>query len=353
MFHPTYNINKSYEENYKTGPEIDFAIPEPVKLPGIKIWNHHLASPIGIPAGPLLNSKYIDLYAKLGFDIPVYKTVRTISRDAHMAPNCVFVDSRHMLQEADIGKTIYPLAYQPQSAHDIAITNSFGIPSKPVEIWQADIEKANASLHKDQLMIVSCVGTPLPERDIISDFVLCAQKAAEAGARAIELNFSCPNVVSKEGSIYQDASLSAEISKRVKQVIKTIPLMIKIGYIGNDIEAEKIIKANAPFVDGIAAINTISMQAKQADGQALLPGKGRLNSGICGSIIKDLALAMTRRIAAIRASHKFDFIICGVGGIVSVTDFDDYFTAGADIAMSATGSMWQPLLAQEWKRSMA
>jgi dihydroorotate dehydrogenase (NAD+) catalytic subunit len=129
--------------------------------------------------------------------------------------------------------------------------------------------------------------------------------------------------------------------------------MIKMGYIANEHKALEIIKANAPFVDGIAAINTISMQARKKDGAQALPGEGRLNSGICGSIIKNLALEMTSRIHKIRQQHKFDFVLCGVGAIVSPKDIDDYLNAGADLAMSATGAMWNPLLAHDWQMHRA
>ncbi|WP_116963672.1 dihydroorotate dehydrogenase [Fastidiosibacter lacustris] len=349
MLHPTYNIHKSYDENYQNGPMCDFEIPKRVKLKPIKLWGYEINSPIGVPAGPLLNSSYIKLYAALGFDLPVYKTVRTVERKAHLAPNCLMVKSNRQLTVDDIGNSIYPFDHEPQTTQEIAITNSFGIPSKSIEIWQADIEKANRFMADDQLMIVSCVGTPSENRNFIDDFVFCAQKAVEAGAKAIELNYSCPNVVSKEGSIYQDPVLSGAISKAVKKAIKDIPLMIKMGYIANEYQVLEILKANAPFIDGVSAINTISMQARNKDGSQALPGEGRLNSGICGSVIKNLALEMTKRIHKIRKQNKFDFVLCSVGGIVSLTDIDDYLQIGADIAMSATGAMWNPLLAYEWQ----
>lgn len=350
MLNPTYNVHKSYSENYNDGPTFNVTIPSRIKLKPIKIWGHSLNSPVGVPAGPLLNSKYIKLYAQLGYDLPVYKTVRTIKREAHPTPNCLMVDSRKQLTKNDIAQNIYPLDNAPKKLHEIAITNSFGIPSKAIEIWQADIEKANSFMANDQLMIVSCVGTQLTERSLIDDFKFCAQRAVEAGAKAIELNYSCPNIISKEGSIYQDPNFSRAISKIVKLAIKDIPLIIKIGYIENEKKVLEIIKANAPFVDGIAAINTIPMQARKKNGSQALPGQGRLKSGICGSIIKNLALEMTKRICKIRQENRFDFMLSSVGGIVCPDDINDYLNAGADIVMSATGAMWNPMLAHDWQR---
>lgn len=351
MLYSTYIIDKSYQENYDQGPFTDFLIPKKIQLKPIKLWNFTINSPIGVAAGPLLNSKYIDLYAKLGFDILVYKTLRTVQYLPHPMPNCLMVDSSKQLRQKDIGEVIYPCNTKPNKISDIAITNSFGIPSKRIDLWQEDIEKANRGLDTNQLMIVSCVGTPLESRSLIDDFVLCAEKAVEAGSKAIELNFSCPNVFSKEGSIYQDPFLSSTISKKVKSAIKDTPLIIKIGYMSSHEVTKKVIKANAPFIDGIAGINTISMQVRNKnDNSQALSGKNRLNSGICGHIIKDLALEMTKRIVQIRRQQGFDFVIFGTGGVICSSDINDYLNSGSDIVMSATGSIWNPFLAYDWKK---
>ena len=44
------------------------------------------------------------------------------------------------------------------------------------------------------------------------------------------------------------------------------------------------------------------------------------------------------------------FTIVGVGGVSSADDFKKYREAGADAVMSATGAMWNPMLAQEIKK---
>lgn len=346
----TYDISKSYDWNYDNGPIYNENRPPILSSQKVKIWDHELHSPIGIPAGPLLNSKYIELYSNLAFDIPIYKTVRTCFRKSHQAPNCLYLQNTKQLKSNEISSKIYTLENEPNSIEEISITNSFGIPSKAVEVWQEDISKANSSMKDGQLMIVSCTGTPMAERGIIDDYVYCAQLAAEAGAKAIEVNYSCPNVTSKEGSIYQDAILSSKISKSIKKVLPHIPLMIKIGYVQSDTELENIINANAKYVDGIAAINTIPMKPVDHNNHQALPGEGRIVSGICGNIVRDIGIELTSRIATIRNKNKFDFIVCGVGGITAPEHFNYYLAAGADIAMSATGAMWNPHLAIDWRK---
>src|SRR4249920_572800 len=81
---PTYDINKSYEWNYRYGPLFKGPYPPERKIQKqFKLLDFELNSPLGIAAGPLLNSKWIRVYSKLGFDILSYKTVRTRKRPSN------------------------------------------------------------------------------------------------------------------------------------------------------------------------------------------------------------------------------------------------------------------------------
>ena len=100
-------------------------------------------------------------------------------------------------------------------------------------------------------------------------------------------------------------------------------------------------------MQGISGINTISMAVRDREGNQALPGKGRLTSGLCGHAIRDLSREFIRDLSKIRDNEKYDFVICGVGGITQKEDFAGHFNAGCDIAMAATGAMWNPFLARE------
>ena len=165
----TYDISKSYDWNYENGPIYTQIKPKITAIKKIKLWDQLVNSPIGVPAGPLLNSKYIKLYSELAFDLPIYKTVRTCFRKAHPAPNCLYLNSTQQIQANEMNTTIYARQIEPKRIEDISITNSFGIPSKEIDAWQQDIQTANNSMSDGQLMIVSCTGTPSDKRDIIQD----------------------------------------------------------------------------------------------------------------------------------------------------------------------------------------
>ncbi len=344
-----YRTDKSYQWNYDNGPSFSGPFPELKQPKGkFKLWDFELNSPLGVPAGPLLDSKWIELYGKLGFDIPVYKTVRTIERECHPNPNCVFVDAKRQLGVSDIGGEMITRTTPPKSTEEITITNSFGVPSQSPAVWMPDIERANNALSEGQVMIVSIMGTPGGGRDLIQDYADCAAMAKEAGAKIIEANYSCPNICTGEGDLYRDPETSSKISKAIRQAIGNTPFLIKMGMLAPD-NLRAVVKANAPFVDGFAGINTIAMNVRTPEGEQALPGINRLRAGLCGEAIREAGQSFTQEMVNIRKELNADFIICGVGGMMTAEHLRERLDAGADIVMSATAPMWDPYLAEKFR----
>lgn len=349
---PTYDPARTYDENYAAGPAYAGPLPELARpRTPCRVLGFALNSPIGVPAGPLLNSAYTGLYAKLGWDVPVYKTVRSIARACHPAPNCLYIPS-DALSETD-ALSVRATAPEPESIADLTITNSFGMPSKAPQEWMEDVQTASAMMGEGQLLVVSIVGTAdAGGRSLIEDFAYTAALAKEAGARVIEANFSCPNVVSREGSLYGDAEQSAAVTAKIRQAIGDIPLLIKIGALAED-RLRAVVKANLPNIDGIAAINTVPLKIVDGEGRQALPGEGRLQSGVCGAAIRNVGADMTKRLVRIREQLGAKFTVVSVGGVMTEDDIDGRLALGADLVMSATAAMWDPLLASRWRARRA
>lgn len=348
----TYDPARTYEANYAAGPA--YAGPFPV-LAKPKAQCHVLGfalnSPIGVPAGPLLNSAYVGLYGTLGWDVPVYKTVRSVARACHPAPNCLFIVSDALTE--DDAMSVRATAPAPQNVADLTITNSFGMPSKAPGEWMDDVRAASAALGEGQLLVVSIVGTAdAGGRSLIDDFAYTAALAREAGARVIEANFSCPNVVSREGSLYGDPEQSAAVTAKIRREIGGIPLLIKIGALAQD-KLRAVVKANLPNIDGIAAINTVPLRIVDGEGRQALPGEGRLQSGVCGAAIRKVGANMTARLIRIREELGARLAVVSVGGVMTEDDIDARLELGADLVMSATAAMWDPLLASRWRARKA
>ena len=346
---PAYDITRSYEENYADGPRIaPTQRPPNPSVPRERFLGFEVNARIGIAAGPLLNSRWIAAYAALGFDLPVYKTVRTRAVPSHPPPNCVLLDIAKPLDADDFGHPLTATTRPPENPAQVTITNSFGMPSRDPAVWQADVAVAKQALAAGQILIVSVVGTPDDGgcAALAADYARAAAMASEAGADAVEINLSCPNVVSGEGSIFTDPTLSAEVSKTVKAAIGATPLIIKIGYIADAARLAAVARANAPHVSAISAINTLSFEVVGPNGGPALPG--RLRSGVCGAAIRQCAMTQARRTVEIVQREKYDIAVIGVGGVMTADHIRDYFNIGVDAVMSATGAMWDPYLAEKY-----
>jgi dihydroorotate dehydrogenase len=347
---PTYDIHKSYDDNYADGPFFDAPLPDLPAAPARRFLDFEVGAPLGVPAGPLLNSNWVALYARLGFDLPIYKTVRSAQRACHPAPNCLFLDHPGDLTDDRLGERLVATGATPDTIADISITNSFGMPSKAPAVWMTDMERARKACGPTQVFIASCVGTP-GNGDLAADYARTAAMCREAGAQVVEINLSCPNVTSGEGSIFTDPGTARGIARATAQALGTTPLMIKVGYYTDPATMAAVVRACAPFVQGVAGINTLSFEVVNRAGAQALPGAGRLRSGICGAAIRSRGLLQAQRLVRLRADEKYDFAVVGVGGVMTPTDIDAYLAAGVDAVMSATGAMWDPYLAASWRRT--
>ncbi|MBI2621108.1 MAG: dihydroorotate oxidase [Candidatus Levybacteria bacterium] len=351
---PFFDPNKSYYENYEKGPFGEFVNKRKYKekgKPDHYLFGIPIYTPFGIPAGPLLNSKFVNAALDKGFDITSYKTVRTRPHTCNEWPNVLAVKVRGnlTLKQADKG-LIGINKYTPP----IAITNSFGVPSYDPDIWQKDMAKAVKHAKPGQIVVGSFQGTTNSKGDVknyIKDFVLAARLVKETGAKALEVNLSCPN----EGSAHLlcfDLPRTREIVEVIKNEIGNTPLIIKIAYFDDPKRLEKLVLLVGKTVEGISAINTIPARIYNEKGEQALPGENRLRSGVCGHPIKWAGLEMVRRLKSIREELGLRFAIIGVGGVTDPNDYFEYRLGGADAVMSATGAMWNPLLAQEIKNNL-
>ncbi len=359
----TYNIDLSYDDNYSQGPDFDGTLPDLAKinrgLPGVTLFGRKLNSTLGVPAGPLLNSAYIKLYADLGFDVLTYKTVRSMRFASHPFPNVLAVaaEAGQMEGESAEKPTLYTLPNDNGPLDSLSITNSFGMPSRDPQTWMADVANAKTFLNDGQMLVVSVVGSAKHGgslQDLADDFALTARLAVEAGAEAVEANFSCPNVQSGEGSLYQSPEAVRIITSAMRKSLGNVPLILKMGYLADDnLVLEVMREAVQNGASALSAINTIPAKVLTADGQQALPGEGRLTSGICGATLKPAGLAMARKLKEARRTLGLkaeDLALIGVGGVMIAEDALEYFDLGLDGVQSGTGAMWNPLLAAEFKQ---
>ena len=240
------------------------------------------------------------------------------------------------------------------------------MPSSSREELRCDIDKSVKSLGDGQALIVSVVGTA-PESGthhdkevgFIRDFVDIALFAKDCGAAVVEANFSCPNVCSGSGRIFSNPSSVKTISSAITKSLGSTPFIIKVGdyfdsYPGAvaDSMMKSVVKAAAESgVSGICAINTLSRKILDKNTNKPSLGKMRPTGGICGGPIRSSAMRQVQELSDFVKSDSSlseRLTILGCGGVTSPSHFDNFLNAGADIAMTASGFMWDPLLAKKY-----
>lgn len=356
---PFYDPSKSYEENWEEGPFGAFADGTTYRdkgEPRYEVFGREVYLPFGIPAGPLINGRFMKAALDKGFDIPVYKTVRTRVKKVNQWPNVL---AAHIKGNLTLKKASRQLVVDDKYTEPLSITNSFGNPSYPPDVWQKDIADTVVYAKKKKGQIVSAMieGTrwdaSFTDKKFLDDWVLAARLMNKTGVHVIEANFSCPNEGNRvKRLLCFDVAQSRRIAEAIKNKIGDTPLVLKLAYFENNDELQAFVRALGRVADGFSAINTIPAEVVDKEGKQALPGgEWRKKSGICGAAIKWAGFEMTKRLKTLRDELKMRYTIIGVGGVMTPKDYQQYRDAGADIVMSATGSMWNPHLAIEIKKS--
>ncbi len=360
-FPPAYRVERTYQWNYDHGPQVDAALlaRKPAAVPGTpSLCGNRLNSPLGVAAGPLLNSRWVAAYARLGFDFLTYKTVRTHSRPCYAMPNWVFVEARELGREDVCGGALCEISDQEAIAHGAGLSTavSFGMPSQPPEVWQADVRAARDALGEGQALVVSVVGTPDARGDreaLADDFAAAAAMAAEAGAHVVEANLSCPNVTSAEGAIFTDPTFSARIARRCADAIGRVPLLLKVGFLPDDASLAGLLHAVSGIAAGIVTLNTVTTNIVRKDGSPAFGEPSRLHAGVTGRAILPAAVGEVRRATEIIRRDDLTLEVVAVGGVGTPADVAVFFDAGATVVEMATAAVFQPDIAFRVRETMA
>src|SRR5690606_20418077 len=194
-------------------------------------------------------------------------------------------------------------------------------------------------LSAEKVLSVSVVATPEPDWTIdalAADYARCARWAVESGADCIEANFSCPNVATCDGQLFQQPKIAGLVAAALRAALpQGVPLLLKIGHITDPALAEALIDAVSPSADALVMVNTISARVNGSEG-LLFDGQPR---GIAGPAIRE---ASTRMIADFRRlidRGQRALQLVGVGGITTLDDVQAYLQAGAHSVQLATAAM--------------
>lgn len=340
---PGYDHHESYEWNYDRPPD-----PVVVNVPSVPgNWTFcglPVDSPIGIPAGPLLNGRWCLYYASLGFDLLTYKTVRSRARACYPMPNLQPVVCEQVAEQV----AELPAATKMNGSWAV----SYGMPSQEPDIWRADVEATRDALSAGKLLSVSVVATVQDGwtiDDIAADYAQCAAWAVNSGADVVETNFSCPNVSTCDGQLYQNPEAARHVAEQVRNSIGTVPYVAKIGHVPSRESAIRLLDALNASVTAVAMTNSVATRVRSG-ADLLFDGQKR---GICGDAILDASVTQVQMFDAIVRERGFTVELIGVGGISNAAHVRRYLTAGATTCHLATAAMTNPGAALQIRQALS
>ncbi|SES99375.1 dihydroorotate oxidase [Geodermatophilus poikilotrophus] len=350
---PAYDVLGSYRDNLATplGPRL-------AERPraGDRRWRvlgRDVGFPIGVPACVLNGGEeWVRHFARNGYSVLTYKTVRSRAHEPNAQPNWVFAarQAQSLPPGAAAEVTADPWDWVAPGSPDVSTVNSFGVPSLAPEEWMADLQRSLAAVDDDQLLLVSVMG----EGDgtgLVDDFAATARLAQEAGATVVELNLSCPNTLSASTAarvkppLCLDADATVAVVEGVRRALDDrTGLVAKLSWLDGP-RLEALVPRLAPLVDGVAGINTLQSRVRRSDGRPTFPG--RELAGLSGAAVRDSALDFTRRLVALRDAGGRHFDVLAMGGVTDPASFAALFALGADAVQSASGAFADPFLARD------
>jgi dihydroorotate dehydrogenase (NAD+) catalytic subunit len=168
----------------------------------------------------------------------------------------------------------------------------------------------------------------------IDDYAyVCERLAAREEIAAVELNVSCPNVLSEGEMFGCDPGLTAQVVRAARSTTDKT-LIVKLSPNVTDICAVAR-EAEAAGADVLAVINTIRGMA--IDVETWRPRLGNVGGGLSGPAIRPIAV-----LAVYEVAQVVKIPIIGQGGIENLSDALEFFLAGATAISIGTANFIDP-----------
>ena len=199
--------------------------------------------------------------------------------------------------------------------------NAMGLPNPGAEYYADEIRELKAM---GVPTVASFFGGSLRE------FAEVARKLTEAGADALELNASCPNVADELGMLAADACSVERVTAAVKAET-SLPVFVKLSPNVTDIGAVAR-AAERGGADAITAVNTLLGIA--IDIGFRRPVLTNVTGGLSGPAAKPVALRCVWEV-----SQAVGVPVIGCGGVTTWEDAVEYLLAGASAVEVGTAVM--------------
>ena len=199
--------------------------------------------------------------------------------------------------------------------------NAMGLPNPGVEYFVEEIKE------------IKKMGVPIVASFFggsTQEFVDVAYQLSRAGADALELNASCPNVAEELGMLAADAGNVEKVTAAVREETK-LPLFVKLSPNVTNIKSIAV-AAEWGGADAITAVNTLKGMA--IDVNFRRPILANITGGLSGPAVKPVALRCVWEV-----SQAVNIPVIGCGGITTGLDAIEYILAGASAFELGTAVM--------------
>jgi dihydroorotate dehydrogenase (NAD+) catalytic subunit len=341
-----YRSDRSYAWNYGHAPKLPRVRRLP-SAPGGRLFDYVLNSQLGIASGPLLNSKWVEAYGRVGFDVLTYATVRSSEVPAFGLPNIRTVENREQAARVSTRRT---------ALEDLTLAVSLGTPSMPPDVWRKDVHRARERMGKGQILIVSVLGTTPAGGDreaLVADYARCAQWAAEAGAHVVEVHLAWPDPFADQPqAIFENLPLASQILHRVRTSVQ-VPVIAKFGAFRTPRLLHDTATRLASWASGFVLVHGFSRRVVDEAGNPGFEGPGRERADIVGADTFPAASRQVGEMLAWRKAGCWDRAVLAVGGLTSVERAHEMLREGADAALVATAALFDPLFAVRFRQHRA
>jgi dihydropyrimidine dehydrogenase (NAD+) subunit PreA len=208
------------------------------------------------------------------------------------------------------------------------------ISDRPIEVNLREIAEVKRRYPKHVVIASLMVES---KREVWHDIV---QRAEDAGADGLELNFGCPHGMSERGmgsAVGQVPEYCGQITGWVKEKART-PVIVKLTPNISDIRMPAR-AAKSAGADALSAINTIN-SITGIDLNTLEPnpnvGGKSSHGGYCGPAVKPIALNMVHEIMS---DPQSALPLSGIGGIARWQDAAEFLLMGCVTVQVCTAAM--------------
>lgn len=236
---------------------------------------------------------------------------------------------------ADNGGTRLSMAKRPDSTL-VASWNWELISDKTLDWWVPRIE-AIKKAYPDKVLVASIMAGSGSDKEL-DNWQILTRGVQDAGADAIELNFSCPHMdrVDMGSNIGKDKVLCSVSTQAVKEAAR-VPVWVKLTPAGADIAEE----AGASFLGGADAISSSNtfpslplVDPTTTEFEVNVDGFVS-SGGMGGPAILPLSLAKMAALTQAFPDREFS----GIGGISTFEHALSYFMLGCGTVQVATAAM--------------